>query len=66
MDKEKCIELLQDLSSYIDEEWDRSDPEIVKQINEDIEALGFAIQVIDKSNVVGSMQLNNKQYLVIE
>lgn len=66
MNKEKCIEVLKDLSSYIDEEWDHYDPEIVKQINENMEALDFAIKVLNKSNVVGSMQLNNKQYLVSE
>lgn len=30
MNKEKCIEILKDLSNYIDEEWDRTDPEIVE------------------------------------
>lgn len=64
--KEKCIEILKDLSSYIEDEWDRSDPEIVKQIGENTKALDFAIQVLSKSKVVGSMQLNNKQYLVSE
>lgn len=66
MNKEKCIEILKDLSSYIDEEWDRTDPEIVKEIEIDMKALDFAIQVLKKSNVVGSMQLKNKLYLVSE
>lgn len=66
MNKEKCIEILKDLSNYIDEEWDRDDPKIVKEIERDMEALEFAIQVLKKSNVVGSMQLENKLYLVSE
>lgn len=57
---------MKDLSAYIDEEWDRTDPEIVEEIKRDMEALDFAIQVLKKSNVVGSMQLKNKQYLVSE
>jgi len=66
MNKEKCIEILKDLSSYIDEEWDRNDLEIVKDIERNMEALEFAIQALKKSNVVGSMQLKNKLYLVSE
>lgn len=66
MNKEKCIEILKDLSAYIDEEWDRTDPEIVEEIKINMEALEFAVQVLNKSNVVGSIQLKNKLYLVSE
>lgn len=66
MNKEKCIKVLQDLWSYIDEEWDRDDPEILKEIESNMEALEFAIQVLKKSSVVGSMQLKNRLYLVSE
>lgn len=55
MNQEKCIEILKDLSSYIDEEWNRDDPEIVKDIERNMEALEFAIQILKKSDVVGSM-----------
>ena len=64
MNIKKCIELLKNLSSYIDEEWDRTDPQIVKEIEQDMEAIAFAVSILNKSEVVGSLEIKGKKYLI--
>ena len=64
MNIKKCIELLEDLSSYINEEWDRTDPQIVKEIEQDMEAIAFAISILNKGEVIGSLEIKGKKYLI--
>lgn len=64
MNKEKCIEILKDLSAYIDEEWDRTDPEIVKEIERDMEALEFAVSILEECEVVGHLTIKGESYLI--
>lgn len=54
------------LSNYINEEWNHSKPEVVREIELNTKALEFAITALTNSKVVGSIQLNNKQYLINE
>lgn len=66
MDTMECIEVLKNLSNYINEEWNHSEPEVVREIELNTKALEFAITALTNSKVVGSIQLNNKQYLINE
>lgn len=64
MNKEKCIEILEYLSCYMDENWDRTDPEIVEEIEENMKAIEFAVELIRDSNVVGTMTIGDENYLI--
>lgn len=63
MEKEKVVELLESLQEDVDA-WDRDDIEISKLADETIVALKYAIQIIESSNVVGSLNIGQETYLV--
>ena len=52
------------LIDYIDENWDRTDPEIVGEICTNIDALKFAIDIVSKTNAVGEMNEGDKRYII--
>ena len=64
MDKEKQIEVLEDLKSYVNEEWDEY--EYADDIKDANVALDVAIALIKSSNVVGTLTINDKSYIVLE
>lgn len=64
MNKEKQIEVLEDLESYINESWDEY--EHADDIKDANVALDVAIALIKSSNVVGTLTINDKRYIVLE
>ena len=64
MNKEKQIEVLEDLKFYVNEEWDEY--EYADDIKEANIALDAAIALIKSSNVVGTLTINDKSYIVLE
>ena len=64
MDKEKQIEVLEELISYVNENWDAY--EYADDIKNAESALKAAITLIKSSNVSGSLTIGDKNYLVIE
>lgn len=64
MNKEKQIEVLEDLKSYVSEEWDEY--EHADDIKEANIALDAAIALIKSSNVAGTLTINDKSYIVLE
>lgn len=64
MNKEKQIEVLEDLKSYVNEDWDEY--EYADDIKNANVALDVAIALIKSSNVVGTLTINNKRYIVLE
>lgn len=64
MNKEKQIEVLEDLKSYVNEEWDEY--EYADDIKEANIALDAVIALIKSSNVVGTLTINDKSYIVLE
>ena len=64
MNKEKQIEVLEDLKSYVNEYWD--DYEYADDINDANVALDAAIALIKSSNVAGTLTINDKSYMVLE
>lgn len=64
MNKEKQIEVLEDLESYINENWDEY--EYADDIKDANVALDVAIALIKSSNVVGTLTINDKRYIVLE
>lgn len=64
MNKEKQIEVLEDLESYINENWDEY--EHADDIKDANVALDVAIALIKSSNVVGTLTINDKRYIVLE
>lgn len=64
MNKEKQIEVLEDLKSYVNEDWDEY--EYADDIKDANVALDVAIALIKSSNVVGTLTINNKRYIVLE
>lgn len=62
MKMDKVIEILGDLQSYIEDNWDAE--EYGDDIKENVEALEIAINAIQSSNVVGNLTIGNKQYIV--
>lgn len=62
MNKEKCIELLNDLTFYIEEEWDPV--ECSEKIKLNIEALEYAIRRLETSTSCGELDIDGKKYLV--
>ena len=59
MNKEKQIEVLEDLKSYVNEDWDEY--EYADDIKNANVALDVAIALIKSSNVVGTLTINNKR-----
>lgn len=64
MNKEKQIEVLEDLKSYVNEDWDEY--KYADDIKDANVALDVAIALIKSSNVVGTLTINNKRYIVLE
>lgn len=64
MNKEKQIEVLEDLKSYINENWDEY--EYADDIKDANVALDAALALIKSSNVVGTLTINDKSYIVLE
>lgn len=64
MNKEKQIEVLEELIGYINENWDAY--EYADDIKNAESALKAAITLIKSSNVSGSLTIGDKNYLVIE
>lgn len=64
MNKEKQIEVLEDLKSYVNEEWDEY--EYADDIEDANVVLDAAIALIKSSNVVGTLTINDKSYIVLE
>lgn len=64
MNKEKQIEVLEDLKSYVNEDWDEY--EYADDIKDANVALDVAIALLKSSNVVGTLTINNKRYIVLE
>lgn len=64
MSKEKQIEVLEDLKSYVNENWDEY--EYADDIKDTNVALDVAIALIKSSNVVGTLTINDKSYIVLE
>lgn len=64
MNKEKQIEVLEDLKSYVNENWDEY--EYADDIKDANVALDVAIALIKSSNVVGTLTINDKRYIVLE
>lgn len=64
MNKEKQIEVLEDLKSYVNEDWDEY--KYADDIKDANVALDIAIALIKSSNVVGTLTINNKRYIVLE
>lgn len=63
MDKEKVIEVLDDLIVYIEEEWDSD--EYGEDIKLNVTALTKAIEMIKSGNVVGSCEIEGKKYNIV-
>lgn len=64
MNKERQIEVLEDLKSYVNENWDEY--EYADNIKEANIALDAAIALIKSSNVAGTLTINDKSYIVLE
>ena len=64
MNKEKQIEVLEDLKSYVNENWDEY--EYADDIKDANVALDAAIALIKSSNVAGTLTINDKNYIVLE
>jgi hypothetical protein len=60
MNKNKVIEILGDLQSYIEDEWDAE--EYAQDIKDNVEALEIAINSLKTGKVVGNLTIGNKQY----
>lgn len=64
MNKEKQIEVLEDLKCYVNENWDKH--EYIDEIRDANVALEAAIALIKSSNVAGTLTINDKSYIVLE
>ena len=64
MNKERQIEVLEDLKSYVNENWDEY--EYADDIKDANVALDAAIALIKSSNVSGTLTINDKSYIVLE
>ena len=64
MNKEKVIQVLEDLRDYVNENWDES--EYKKDIDEAEEAINIAVSALRESNISGYLELNGKRYSVSE
>ena len=62
MNKEKQIEVLEDLKSYVNEEWDEYEyADDIKDAN-----VALDVAIIKSSNVAGTLTINDKSYMVLE
>ena len=64
MNKEQCIEILEDLKSYVDENWDYNDPSILPQILDSINAINYAIDSLRVNNIIGTLNIDGEKYIV--
>lgn len=64
MNKEKVIQVLEDLRDYVNENWDES--EYKKDMDEAEEAINIAVSVLKKSTVSGYLEIDGKRYSVSE
>jgi len=62
MKMDKVIEILGDLQSYVEDNWDKE--EYGEDIKQNVEALDIAINALQVGNVVGNLTIGNKQYTV--
>lgn len=62
MQKEKCIEVLESLKDYANENWDELEYE--KEIQEAREAVDMAVAIIESSNVCGTLTVNGENFIV--
>lgn len=61
MTTEKCIEVLEDLRCYVNENWDEEYRESINEVNE---AVPMAIRLIKERQVCGTVQMNGETYLI--
>lgn len=66
MNNNKIIETLNDLISYIEDQWDWEDDSIKKEAEQDIEALQQAITIIQSKNIVGTLNIKDKIYTIVK
>lgn len=64
MNKEKQIEVLEDLKNYVNEEWDAY--EYADDIRDANTALEAAIALIKSSNVAGTLTINDESYIILK
>ena len=64
MNKEKVIEVLEDLKCYVNENWDET--EYKKEMDEAEEAINIAVSILKQSSVCGILKLNNEKYNIIK
>ena len=64
MNKEKVIEVLEDLKCYVNENWDET--ECKKEIDEADEAINIAVSILKQSSVCGFLKLNNEKYNIVK
>ena len=62
MEKEKCIETLNEIKDYVQEEWDPFEYE--DKIKKAVEAVDMVIGIIESSNVCGTMAMNGETYII--
>ena len=61
MTTEKCIEVLEELRCYVNENWDEEYRESINEVNE---AVPMAIRLIKERQVCGTVQMNGETYLI--
>lgn len=59
---DKVIEILGDLQSYIEDNWDHEEYE--EDIKYNVEALEIAINALQTGNVVGNLTIGDDKYIV--
>ena len=64
MNKEKVIEVLEDLKCYVNENWDET--KYKKEIDEADEAINIAVSILKQSSVCGFLKLNNEKYNIVK
>lgn len=64
MNKEKVIEVLEDLKCYVNENWDETEHK--KEIDEADEAISIAVSILKQSSVCGFLKLNNEKYNIVK
>jgi len=64
MDKEKAIEVLEDLKCYVNENWDET--EYKKEMDEAEEAINIAVSILKQSSVCGILELKYEKYSIVK
>jgi hypothetical protein len=64
MNKEKVIEVLEDLKDYVNENWDES--EYKKEMDEAEEAINIAVSTLKQATVCGTLEIREKKYNIVE